>query len=398
MTGPISGTDVPSRKTWIIAGLIAAAGAALALHAAFPGKADDNATAAAAKPAPLVSVVRAAPRDLPVKLMTQGHVIALNQVDVRPQAAGTIRGVHFREGDEVKAGQLMFTIDDSDVAAQLARTQASAAQIEAQVDDAERQLARMKQLASSNFYSASAVDTIASKLESLQAQYKAAQADVASTRVLVARTSIGAPITGLTGAVAVHPGSLAQPGAAAPLVTVVQIDPIGVEFTLPEAQLAALFAARAANAVHVVLRTAEGRDVPGRLVFVNNTVNADSGTITLKAAFPNASRTLWPGAYVQVRVDAGVSAGAIVLPPQAVLEGPEGRYVYVLDDRDKASMRPVELLRIQDELAVVAGLSGGERVVAEGQSALKPGAAVRVAAPAASAAAATVAHDGKQQP
>lgn len=350
--------------------------------------------AAVAKPAPLVSVVRAEARELPLKLAAQGHVIAMNQVDVRPQAAGTIRGVHFREGDEVKAGQLMFTIDASDVTAQLARAQASAAQIEAQVDDAERDLARTRQLAKSHFYSTSAVDTSASKLESLQAQYKAAQADIASIRVLIDRTRITAPMTGLSGALSVHPGSLAQPGAALPLVSVVQIDPIGVEFTLPEAQLAGLLAARAANKVRVSLKLADGKRLAGMLVFVNNTVNTDSGTITLKASFPNAGRALWPGAYMDVEIDAGVSPGAIVLPPQAVIEGPRGRFVYLLDDADKAVQLPVELLRIQDQMAVVTGLRGGERVVAEGQLGLKPGSEVRVATPTAQRAASAASAGG----
>lgn len=371
---------MPSRKTWVI---VAAATAATATLVTITrplslGRSGKETAAAKAAP-PLVSVVRTQARDLPVKLTTQGHVVSLNLVDVRPQAAGSVRGVHFHEGDDVKAGQLLFTIDASDVAAQLARAEANAAQIEAQVDDAERQLARTRQLADANFYSPSAVDTIASKLESLQAQYAAAKADVASTRVLVARTSISAPISGLTGAVTVHPGSLAQPGAAAPLVTIVQIDPIGVEFTLPESQLAGLLAARAANTVRVGLRLPDGRDLAGKLVFVNNTVNAESGTITLKASFPNTAKTLWPGAYVQLEVDAGLNPGAVTLPPQAVLEGPQGRFVYVLDERDRASTRPVELVRIQDQLAVVTGLQGGERIVTEGQQSLKPGAAVRVA-------------------
>jgi RND family efflux transporter MFP subunit len=303
--------------------------------------------------------------------------------------------VHFREGDEVKAGQVMFTIDASDVTAQLERVQASAAQIEAQVDDAERDLARTRQLAKSHFYSTSAVDTSASKLESLQAQHKAAQAEVASTRLLIERTRISAPMSGLTGALAVHPGSLAQTNAAAPLVTVVQIDPIGVEFTLPESQLAGLLAARAANTVRIGLLMQGGERLDGALVFVNNTVNTDSGTITLKASFPNATKALWPGAYTEVRVDAGLSAGAIVLPPQAVLEGPQGRFVYVLDAADKAQMQPVELLRIQDQMAVVSGLKSGERVVAEGQLGLKPGAAVRIASAAPADSAASGAKDAR---
>jgi RND family efflux transporter MFP subunit len=388
-------------KTPIVAGVVAAAAAAIVVIAqtGLPGR-KTSAAATPAKPPPLVSVVRAEAHDLPVKLTAQGHVVPLNQVDIRPQSGGTIRGVHFREGDEVKAGQLMFSIDASEVTALLERVTASAAQIEAQVDDAERELTRTRELAKSHFYSSSAVDTSASKLESLQAQYKAAQAEIASTRLLIDRTRISAPITGLTGALAVHPGSLAQTAAAAPLVTIVQIDPIGVEFTLPEAQLAGLLAARDAKTVRIGLAIAGGRRLEGSLIFVNNTVSTDSGTITLKASFPNAAKALWPGAYVEVKVDAGLTPGAIALPPQAVLDGPQGRFVYLLDGSDKAVTRPVELLRIQDQMAVVAGLNGGERVIVEGQLGLKPGTPVRIAAadaapPASATAAGPGARDGQ---
>ncbi|MGM3411596.1 efflux RND transporter periplasmic adaptor subunit [Ralstonia holmesii] len=368
-------------KPWMLRGAFALGAIGLVtvlMQVAVFGRKSDAAQASS-KPPPLVSVVQAEARDLPVKLSAHGHVVPLNQVDVRPQVGGTVRGIHFREGDEVKAGQLLFTIDASDVTAQLERSQASAAQIEAQVDEAERDLARIKQLAKLRYYSTSAVDTSASKLESLKAQHKAVQAEVASSRLQVERTRIAAPMTGLTGALAVHPGSLAQTAAAVPLVTVVQIDPIGVEFSLPESQLARLLDARAAGTVRIELQTPDGKRLPGSLVFVNNTVNTDSGTITLKASFPNGTRSLWPGAYVELVIDAGVSRGAIVLPPQALLEGPQGRFVYVLDQDNKAQVRPVGLLRLQDQMAVVDGLRGGERVVAEGQTGLKPGAPVRIA-------------------
>lgn len=369
-------------KPWMLRGAFALGAIGLVIvlmQVTLFGKKSDAAQTSA-KPLPLVGVVRAEARDLPVKLSAHGHVVPLNQVDVRPQVGGTVRGIHFREGDEVKAGQLLFTIDSSDVIAQLERTQASAAQIEAQVDEAERDLARIKQLAKLRYYSTSAVDTSASKLESLKAQHKAIQAEVASSRLQVERTRIAAPMAGLTGALAVHPGSLAQTSAAVPLVTVVQIDPIGVEFSLPESQLARLLDARAAGTVRIELQRPDGKRLPGSLVFVNNTVNTDSGTITLKASFPNATSSLWPGAYVELVIDAGVSRGAIVLPPQALLEGPQGRFVYVLDQDNKAQVRPVELLRLQEQMAVVDGLNGGERVVAEGHAGLKPGAAVRIAA------------------
>ncbi len=131
--------------------------------------------------------------------------------------------------------------------------------------------------------------------------------------------------------------------------------------------------------MRISLRATDGQMAQGALVFVNNSVNTDSGTITLKASFPNPKKSLWPGAYVEVAVNAGTSPGAIVLPPQAVLEGPQGRFVFALDAADKAQVKPVALLRIQDQMAVVTGLKGDERVVAEGQQSLKAGAAVKVA-------------------
>ncbi|MFG6489985.1 efflux RND transporter periplasmic adaptor subunit [Roseateles sp. BYS78W] len=363
---------------------LALAAAAVALNKA-PEK------AAAPKPLPLVSVAPAVARDLPVKLSAQGHLVALTQVDVRPQATGTIRAIHFKEGDEVKAGQLMFTLDASDVAAQLAKAQATAAQVQAQLDEAQRDLVRTQQLAKAQFYSPSSVDAAEGRVATLRAQHRAMLADIENSRVLVDRTRILAPMAGLTGALSVHPGSLAQPGAASPLVNVAQMDPIGVEFTLPEANLPALLAARDAGKVQLSIAAAYGTPVQGKLVFVNNTVNADTGTISLKAAFPNPRKALWPGAYVKVQLTAGVSPGAVTLAPQSILDSPGGRFVFVLDaPAGKVVARPVTLLRIQEQLAVVEGLANGEQVVTEGQLGLKTGAAVRVAAaaPAASAGAA----------
>ncbi|MBV8036156.1 efflux RND transporter periplasmic adaptor subunit [Roseateles sp.] len=333
-----------------------------------------------AKLAPVVSVAPAVARNLPVQLDAQGHLVPLKQVDVRVQATGTVRAVHFKEGEEIKAGQLMFTLDASDVAAQLAKARAAAAQVQAQLDEAQRDLARSRQLAKDKFYSDSVVDVAEGKVASLRAQRDAMQADIDGSRVLVDRTRIVAPMAGLTGALSVHPGSLAQSGAATPMVSVVQMDPIGVEFTLPEVHLPTLLAARAAGTVKVLLAAPDGSTVEGQLVFVNNRVNTDTGTISLKAAFPNARRLLWPGAFAKVLVTAGVSRSAVTLAPQALLDGPDGRFVYVLDAVGaKVATKSVTLLRVQDQLAVVAGLADGERVVTEGQQGLKNGMAVRLA-------------------
>lgn len=339
---------------------------------------DGAAKSAARKSAPLVGVTTSQTLDLPVRFAAQGHIVPLNQVDVRPQVTGVIRSVHFREGDEVQAGQLLFELDASDVVAQLRRAEAQAAQIRAQLDDATRDLNRTLQLVKSGFMSAAVVDTARSKADSLQAQLKAAHADVESSRVRVGYTRIVAPIAGKAGALAVHPGSLAQVGDAAPLVNLVQFDPIAVEFTLPERDLAAVRAAQDATATKVGLDLGDGGTHTGELSFIDNRVNAATGTIGLKASFANADRRLWPGAYVRVALDAGTSKGAVVLPPQAVLEGPDGHFVFQIGADDHVTARPVTLLRIQDRHAVVGGLGSGETVVVEGARNLRSGMTVTV--------------------
>ena len=372
---------VPAVKKQTLAILFggAAVAAAFAIH--FLGSGPQAPSAGgqpAAKPPPLVSVAVARQLDLPIKLVAQGHLVSLNQVDIRPQLNGTVRSVHFQEGSDVSAGQLLFTLDASDATSQLEHAKAQAAQMKAQLEEAQRDLKRSRQLAQDNFISASVVDSAAGKVSSLQGQVDAALADVQGAQTALARTRIVAPIGGVTGQLSVHPGSLAQQSAAAPLVSIVQMDPIGADFTLPEADLAHVLAARAAGSLSVSLDDPGGQPVAGKLVFINNTVNTDTATINLKAAFANPRKLMWPGVFVKVTVDAGVDRAAIVLPPQAVVDGPQGRFVYLLAGDDTVSVVPVTLLRLQDRLAVVRGLKGGERVVAEGNQSLRAGMRVRV--------------------
>ncbi|QYG08895.1 efflux RND transporter periplasmic adaptor subunit [Janthinobacterium sp. PAMC25594] len=347
----------------------------------------------APKTAPLVSITISRTMDVPIELSAQGHLVALNLIEVRPQMTGIIRSVHFKEGEQVRAGQLLFTLDDSDTLALLRRSEALAAQIKAQLADARRDLQRSRELVASRFIAPSAIDTATSKADALQAQLDAASAEVDSARVALAHTRISSPISAKSGALAVHPGSLAQTSAAAPLVTLAQFDPIGVEFNLPEANLQAILAARgAANGpVSVSIDGLAGQPVAGKLSFINNTVNTSTGTIALKADFANPALALWPGAFVRVTVHAGRNPAAVVLPPQAVMEGPAGRFVYLLGAGDKVVARPVTLLRVQDTLAVVDGLASGQRVVLEGGQNLKQGMAVRIAPETHAAAAVPVA-------
>jgi len=179
--------------------------------------------------------------------------------------------------------------------------------------------------------------------------------------------------------VAVHPGSLAQTSAAAPLVTLAQFSPIGVEFNLPEQDLAAVLRARSQGAVRVTIDGADGEAVSGELSFINNTVNTDSGTISLKATMPNLHGALWPGAYARVTVLAGIDSNAVVLPPQAIQEGPGGRFVFIAGADGKATRQPVTLLRVQSGMAVIEGVASGTRVVLEGGGNLRDGDAIRIA-------------------
>jgi RND family efflux transporter MFP subunit len=349
--------------------------AAAVLHTTSSGAKDAPAPAKM----PLVSLTDTRAVDIPVDLAAQGHVVPLDFVDVRPQLTGTLMSVHFREGDSITRGQLLFTLDDSDARAALAKAEAQVGLVQAQLADAHREHQRAQALVASKFVAVSAVDTAASKVDALLAQVRAAQAEAGAARTTLSRTRIVSPIAGRAGAVVVHPGSLVQAGSAAPLVTIAQFSPVGVEFNLPEHDLQALLAAHAAGPVAVSVQDAGGAGAEGTLAFINNTINQDSATINLKASFPNPKQTLWPGGFVRVVVHAGTSRGAVVLPPQAVQDGPGGRFVYLVGADGKVVSRPVTLLRIQNEMAVVDGVEGGRRVVLEGGQNLRPGMRVRIA-------------------
>lgn len=328
--------------------------------------------------APIVSLVAAQVKSLPLMLTTQGHAVSLNQVDIQSQLTGTVKSVAFKEGDFVHQGQLLFTLDDSSQQANLHHALAAQAAAVALLNKAQRDLARGRELKAKNYISASDWDTLTSAQQQYSAQLLAAKDDVKTAQTELSYTQIYAPVSGKTGALNVHPGSLVQPGSTVPLVTVSQFDPIGVSFTLPEQDLNAVILASNQGPVRVQINDAGGKAVTGTLDFINNTVSTDSGTISLKARFSNAQHLIWPGAYQSVTVDAGVTAGSVVLPPQAVQNGPDGHFIYLINDKHQAQTRPVKLLRIQQQMAVVEGLSQGTEVVVEGANNLRPGMMVRV--------------------
>ncbi|KAF0811636.1 Multidrug resistance protein MdtA [Andreprevotia sp. IGB-42] len=326
-----------------------------------------------------VRTVKAETSDVPVILTAQGHVVSLNQVELRPQTSGILRGIHFKEGDDVKAGQLLFSLDNRDAASSLQKMDATIVQYQAQLTEAERDLSRSKELAAKGFVSASVIDTAQAKVDALKAQIAAARADASGARVTLGDRRIDAPFSGRTGALNAYPGSLVQPGSALPLVIITQLDPIAIRFTVPETDLAAVRSAQLQGAVIVSADLGKAGKLQGKLTFIDNAIDSASGTIVMKAEFANPKHLLWPGMYTPVSIDAGVTHDAVVLPAQAVQNGPSGRFIYRVGAEQKVASQPVQLVRVFDERAIVTGVAPGTKVVSEGGQNLRPGAQVQEA-------------------
>ena len=387
----------------ILWGLVVVLGAGVALglwraqsgKSAAPGGGGAALTAHGAGEGPVsVSTFAAERRDWPETLATTGTVTALNTVDIRPQVASVIDKVHITEGQFVKAGEVLFTLDNRADAANLAKAQAQLERDQAALADAERQLARSRDLLNQKFVSQSAVDTNLTLVDGQRAVVSADRAALAAARVALSYSRIVAPSAGRAGAIDVYAGSYVQPSGA-PLVTITQLDPIAVSFTLPQRNLQDVLAGLKAGNAPVDAELPDGRaSLTGRLDFVDNLVDAASGTVRLKAVFDNKQHLLWPGAYVSVQLVVRTLPGVIVIPQAAIIQGPDAKTVFVVGADGKVAQREVELIASAGTLAAVSGIEPGAPVVVEGKQNLRPGSAVRVrAAGAAASGAATGVSD-----
>jgi len=328
-----------------------------------------------------ISSVRAQKRNVDIVLEATGTVTALNSVDVRPQVSSTITKVHIREGQFVKQGQLLFTLDARNDEVNLTKAKAQLAKDMASLADAQRQLARSRDLFAQNFISQAAVDTNQTLVEAQQAVVASDRAAIEAAQVALSYSRIAAPSAGRAGAINVFPGSTVQPTGAA-LVTITQLDPIAVGFNLPQRNLAEALQTLRSGGGKVSAELPESRGtLSGRLQFVDNSVDAGSGTVRVKAEFANADEKLWPGAFVNVRLSVQTLKDAVVLPQNAIITAPRGKIVYVVDSSNKASARPVEVTYPFGEEAVVTGVRPGERVVVDGRQNLRSGASVVERAP-----------------
>lgn len=323
-----------------------------------------------------VTSVRAQRRDVDVMLEATGTVTALNTVDIRSQVSSVITRVEIREGQFVKAGQVLFTLDARNDELGLAKARAQLASNLATLADAQRQLARSTDLLAQGFISQGAVDTNRTLVDSQNSVVAATRTAIDAAQVALSYNRIKAPASGRAGAINVFAGTTVQPGGAA-LVTITQLDPIGVAFNVPQRNLTdALRTLRAGGGTVTALLPENLGSATGKLQFVDNVVDPNSGTVRVKAEFGNRDEVLWPGAFVTVRLAVRTLKDATVLPQAAVIQGPRGSVVYVIDAQNKAQARPVEVVYGSGLDAVVSGVQPGERIVLDGRQNLRAGVAV----------------------
>lgn len=319
--------------------------------------------------------------DAPIQIAAIGQIVSSHSVAIRPQVSGTLLQVFFKEGDRVKAGDQLFAIDAAPYRAALAQAQAQVASSRAALLAAETQLARLLPLANKGYVTPQEMLDAKAAAEQARASVQVAQATIAAAQVNVDRTVIRAPISGRTGALSIKAGNLVTANEAAALVTINQLQPVQAEFTVPQAQLAALQQAMTQGPVKITVSAQTGGATlaEGRLLFVDNTIDTTTGTVKLKAEFANADESLWPGTFVSFTATLGVQPNSVLVPEMAVQPGAEGSFVYVVGDDSKAVLTPVTVERqLGKDVVIASGLQGGEKIIARAPRDLKPGALVQV--------------------
>ncbi|WP_353152595.1 efflux RND transporter periplasmic adaptor subunit [Herminiimonas fonticola] len=320
----------------------------------------------------IVKTALAEQKTIAIKVFANGYVTAINTVDVRPKVQNIVRTIHVKEGQFVKAGQLLFTLDERSDQSNVAKARAELAAGQSDLADAELTLKRNEDLLSRNFVSQAVVDTARNKVAALRNTTRANQAIAESSSIALSDNRIEASISGRIGIISVHPGSLAQPSGEA-MVTISQLDPIAVSFTLPERELANITATYPQGNAPVTAQLPGQPELIGKLIFIDNAADTQSGTIRMKAQFDNATQKLWPGSFVNVSLVSRNVSHAVLVPAQAVVTGPIDKFIYVVQPDDTVKEQKVDVVAIEEGQAAVTGLNAGARVVVEGTQNLRPG-------------------------
>ncbi len=356
-----------------------------------------------------VLVAKATMRDVPILAEVIGNVEASSTVILKPQISGQLMQAHFQEGDFVTKGQLLLSIDPRQLEAQMKQTeaqvlrdqaalqqsQAALARDKAQSTNAGNQAERADQLFKQGILSKDQRDQFATTaisltatlqadeaaIENARATITASRAAVDSLKVQLAYTKIYAPVSGRTGTLMVKPGNIVTANTTE-LANILQVQPVYVTFALPEVNLASLRGSMGKKLPVTAISEEGGAKQTGALAFFENAVDMTTGTIRLKASFVNAERNLWPGQFVRVTLQLGLRSDAVLVPNQAVQSGQDGTFVYIVEQDQKVSVRPVVTAqRIGEETVIEKGLTPGETVVTEGTLRLVPGARVQVREP-----------------
>ena len=352
-----------------------------------PSGGQEPGPAGGAMPPPEVNVVTVEPKALPVTLEYVGQTAGSREVEVRARVTGILLSRNFEEGARVERGQSLFTIDAAPYEAAAARAEADVAAAQARLAQARRNLARLKPLYQAKQISPQAYDDAVSAEAIAAADVKAAQAREDEARLNLGYTKVRSPLAGITGRALRSEGSLVS-GPEVLLTTVVQIDPIWVNFGIPDTEQIRLRREAAAGRIHlpetfgVELRLADGSlyQRSGKLTFANVSISPATGTHEARAEVPNPDGMLRPGQFVRVILRGASRPRALTVPQRAVLEGPKGKFVYIVNEKGQAEARPVEAGEwSEDGWIILSGLEAGTRVITDGVMKIAPGAPVRIA-------------------
>jgi multidrug efflux system membrane fusion protein len=366
-------TVSPKRRRWWV--LAIDMGAAVMLAAC--GSKPNAGLGSEAVPVNVTAVVQ---EDVPVRLRAIGNVEPYSTVTVKPQVDGELAQINFKEGQEVKEGDLLFVIDPRPFQAALQRAEADLAKDQVEADNARVQVERYKRLLASNFVSKEEYDQFRTRAESFNAAVKADQAAVEDATLQLQYCYIHSPITGRIGQYLVHVGNVVK-NRDTTLATINRIRPVYVDFSVPEQQLPDIRSSAAAHQLKVeaFLGTDATRTAGGGLTFIDNAVDTKTGMVLLKGTFPNEDEMLWPGQFVSVALTLRTRSNALLVPDAAIQTGQQGQFVFVVGKDLTAQVRPVVTgMSVNEEVVVEKGLELGETVVTRGQIRLAAGSKVQI--------------------
>jgi multidrug efflux system membrane fusion protein len=365
-----------TRRRSRVAYISVAALAAVALAAAVLLWRQHNKPTETAGPQPTpVNAAEAAQRDVPIYFEALGTVQALNTVSIRAQVTGQITAIDFRQGQEVHKGEVLAQIDPASFKAALDQAVAKKAEDQAQLIDAEKDLARFTTLMKKDFATQQNVDQQQAKVDQLKATINADEGAIDAAQTQLNYATIAAPIDGVVGFRQVDVGNIIHTTDTNPLTVLTQIKPSTVIFTLPQSDLGPVRESMLHGTASVLAFDQDDKQqlAQGRLLLINNQIDQSTSTIQLKAEFPNDDERLWPGEFVRIRLLITTRKDAVTIPPIALQRGPDGLYVWVIKPDNTVEQRPVEAQTVGDIVIASKGLAVGERVVVNGQSRLDEG-------------------------